>query len=404
MKQKALLIIGAGPFSDRSIIWAKECGFVAIVVDKNDQASSLKFADVHIRCNGTNIRYIINWMKKNQNYAIVRAFGGNDFAVPTVFAINDYLAKKKRSHKHYQKLIDKVFIKRKLLRAGIPTPTYSLVETKTQAKQVVEKFGYPVIVKPNNLSGSVGVVKVSSVKDWNLIDFDRYPQSKWLLEPYVNGSHHDVNGLVIEARFYPCGISDRFFSTTQTDFVDKSARLPICGISPTTVTTQVQAKMYKILSAAAKVLEFNQTPIKGDFILNKKTEPVLIEITPRFHGEIESAYILPDSTGINPIYAHHAYFFGISNWQSYLNPKKTPSICAWRALLPNPKKKSILPTMINQLAKKNGIIKIIARSASRVRLYENNSEIPAFIVISVLKRTDVKKLFLEIEKMEVDSK
>ena len=86
--------------------------------------------------------------------------------------------------------MDKDIMKRLLREAGIPTPkslAFSFSQ-KVSFREIKNKLGLPVFVKPANLGSSVGISKVKSESEWNsalknAFQFD----SKVIVEEFIPG-------------------------------------------------------------------------------------------------------------------------------------------------------------------------------------------------------------------------
>ena len=108
-----------------------------------------------------------------------------------------------------QRCRDKLLMRKSFERAGIPSAASFLVSSLEEALQRAEQIGYPVILKPRSLAGSVGVVYAASPEQiveaytTAVAAFDeRYVGAKGtLLEEYLDGPEVSVetvlsNGVV----------------------------------------------------------------------------------------------------------------------------------------------------------------------------------------------------------------
>ncbi|MGH1461369.1 MAG: D-alanine--D-alanine ligase [Neptuniibacter sp.] len=60
--------------------------------------------------------------------------------------------------------MDKLRTKQLWIGAGIPTPTFALLDGNVELDQVAEKLGFPMIVKPAHEGSSIGMSKVSNLE------------------------------------------------------------------------------------------------------------------------------------------------------------------------------------------------------------------------------------------------
>jgi biotin carboxylase len=57
---------------------------------------------------------------------------------------------------------DKFLMKQRLQAAGLPVPRFGAFQSLQELRMLATEFGYPVVIKPRELAGSVGVIKVNS--------------------------------------------------------------------------------------------------------------------------------------------------------------------------------------------------------------------------------------------------
>ena len=97
----------------------------------------------------------------------------------------------------YQRLTDeeasnKWTAKKILQKQNLPTPRGELIEDLFQAKEFVEKFGYPVVIKPLTESKCIGVTTdINDQKELNeAIEYAKEYGPKILIEEYLKGKNY----------------------------------------------------------------------------------------------------------------------------------------------------------------------------------------------------------------------
>lgn len=87
---------------------------------------------------------------------------------------------------------DKVACAKVLRDAGLPVPQHQLVKNAAQAVKVAEALGYPVVVKPANLDGGVGVM--AGLRDAQAVkhafDANSPLTDRILVEQFIEGDDH----------------------------------------------------------------------------------------------------------------------------------------------------------------------------------------------------------------------
>jgi biotin carboxylase len=242
------------------------------------------------------------------------------------------------------------------MESGIPVPpgivTMRGCEMDEVAKAAAE-LGYPLVLKPLVGSGSQGVRKVESIAQLEHY-WAESRRDEWLLmEKFIEGSHHDINGLVIDGIFHPCGVADRFFGPAHyplADEIDISPCLPVYGVCPTHLAPEKLTAAYSVVAQAACAIGIRNSPVKADLIWSPQG-PVILEMAPRFHGEIVSAYLMPEATGQTPI----------KDWLRFLSTGSygagSDGPCrgaAWMAILP-PRERTISQNAKQEIASLEGV-------------------------------------------------
>nr|AEP14312.1 ATP-grasp superfamily putative amino acid ligase [Sulfobacillus thermotolerans] len=101
---------------------------------------------------------------------------------------------------HYSSALafrDKVLMKDQVCRAGVPTPKYLRVHHPLDVWDFITHYGYPVVLKPVDGFGSIGVKVVKSEQELRTILQDGLP-SNYEVEQFVDGPMYTIDGLVID--------------------------------------------------------------------------------------------------------------------------------------------------------------------------------------------------------------
>ncbi|MDC3416210.1 ATP-grasp domain-containing protein [Aquibacillus salsiterrae] len=94
---------------------------------------------------------------------------------------------------------NKFWMKEVIKSSNIPVPAYEKIQTIDQAKKFAKQYSYPVVVKPNNGMGSIGVQKVNSDEELEGIDLNKVE----LIEQFIEIENmYSVDGLVIDGSIF----------------------------------------------------------------------------------------------------------------------------------------------------------------------------------------------------------
>lgn len=87
----------------------------------------------------------------------------NDFTVRSALAVSAHYGIKHNPAAVVNRCRDKLEMKQVLQAAGLPVPRFGAFADLEELTRLVQEIGLPVVIKPRELAGSVGVIKVSTV-------------------------------------------------------------------------------------------------------------------------------------------------------------------------------------------------------------------------------------------------
>ena len=174
---------------------------------------------------------------------------------------------------------------------NIPTPIATDFTEYDNAIGMTDKYMYPIMVKPIDLTGGKGVTKVESgcqLPDALKLAFDLSPSHHIVIEPFICGSHHSFSTFLINkkvAAYY----SDNEYSFASPFLVTTSA-------GPANDVDLVKDKLISVAEKIAGLLNLRNGVFHIQYILSEG-KPYILEITRRCSGDF---YSLPveHSTGI----------------------------------------------------------------------------------------------------------
>ncbi|MCZ6598927.1 MAG: ATP-grasp domain-containing protein [Planctomycetota bacterium] len=293
----AVYIIGGGPLATSIPRWAREVGLVPVVTDKDPHAPGLLLAEETLVADGAAVEAHVDFARGlADRYRVVGVYCGGEFGLETARRVAEELALDAIPAAALRASLDKAATKRIWQEAGIPTPEGSVVASPGELRAVVDRGGAH-IVKPTDGSGSRGVRVVDAESDLEAA-FRACREavggtSDVLVEPFVEGRSIDANGAFLGGRYVPCGILEKF----QTP---PPARLPIGGCDTVELPNGESEAVHDLVERGARALGINTGPVKAD-LLRTREGYVLLEVAPRFHGDVTTVNTLPYGAGINPV-------------------------------------------------------------------------------------------------------
>jgi biotin carboxylase len=376
-KQRAIYIIGGGPLGLNIIKWAKEIGLKVIVTDRNPEAPGLKMADRIMISDATDTAKHLQFVDKIRTfYDIVGVYCQIEMGLMALYHIRNYLQLDNNSFDSLENSLNKERMKETWIINGISTPKYYQVEGHNELKNILKNRNGNFIIKPSKGSGSRGVQILNKNSDFNEI-FNYCMQSVdnegvAILEEFVLGRSIDVNGVLINGEFYPGGILEKF----QTGY---PYFLPLGGYNPADISKGDEDIVYNLLADAATSIGLTDGPIKGDLIKAKNGYEIL-EVAPRFHGDVTTSNTLSSGTGINPVKFYFKYLYSGEIDCSFLKPKKERCaiwrvICLPPGILKQQSKKTLNTDSDSQIS----MVWYNKKLKDKIGIYNDTSKIPGYI-------------------------
>ncbi len=161
-KNKKVLILGASPLQLPMIMAAKDMGWIVGVVDYNNSAVGVKYADYY---------YCESTIDEEGVERALCSFGPDGIATMATDAPMKVIAKLAEKYSLPGPSIDTILKstnKAEMVKVcsdkGVPTPKFLILNDYVDLERINSEFELPIIFKPTDNSGSRGVV---SVNDWS---------------------------------------------------------------------------------------------------------------------------------------------------------------------------------------------------------------------------------------------
>lgn len=144
-------------------------------------------------------------------------FTYDEFQVPLCAMVAERLGLPGISQAAALRCRDKREMRRAFADAGVPSARSDMAATADQAARLAARFGYPVIVKPRNIGGSIGVARADDEKSlralFRIAAEASYPLTETLpgvlVEEYLDGPDFSVESVVSHGRVEICGITEK---------------------------------------------------------------------------------------------------------------------------------------------------------------------------------------------------
>ncbi|MCG3148409.1 MAG: Phosphoribosylamine--glycine ligase [Verrucomicrobiae bacterium] len=294
-----LLIIGAGPNQVPAIRLAKQRGYRVVVTDIDPKAEGFALADETGLASTRDADATVAFARQSHaKHPLTGVMTMASESAVTVAKVAAALGLPGLNPAAAWRATHKVERQRCWRAAGIAAPRFDEARDLAGALKVAEQLGWPVVVKPVDSAGSRGVRKVNSPAEMGAAVAEIAEHSKrpeFLIEEFLTGSEHSIEGIVIDGQVTWCGFSDRNYDNKE---IYPPYFLEDGDSMPTTLAAGRLAEVQALSTRAVKALGITWGPVKGD-ILVAQDGPRMIEMAARLSGDYFCYETIPLHNGIN---------------------------------------------------------------------------------------------------------
>lgn len=213
----------------------------------------------------------------------------SDVAVLTVNYVAEKMGLVGNPDRYSPTVTNKYLMRQCFREAGVPSPGFCL----TDGSAVVPSFRYPLIVKPTDRSGSLGVEKVerpeeleSAVSRACKASF----QKKAIVEEFVQGREISVESISFEGRHHILQLTDKV--TTEAPFF-----VELEHHQPSTLPAETQERVKVIVLKALDALHIRYGASHAELKISPDGDIRVIEVGARMGGDFIGSDLVRLSTG-----------------------------------------------------------------------------------------------------------
>jgi len=293
---KRLLIIGASVLQLPAILKAREQGLYVGVIDMNPDAAGVKFADKFYKVSTIDIPGVIAAAVDFVPDGVMTL--ATDMPMRSVAAVAEYFGLPGISPSVALNATDKVAMIECFKNNNVPAPWFYAISSRSGFIDLLKHVAPPFVLKPNDSSGSRGVVLVTDNK--MAIEAYEYSSSASrsgmvLVEEYLSGPEVSVEMLTIDGQSYVIAITDKL-TTGAPHFVEMGHS------QPSMLPESTLEKIKDVAIKAVKAIKIDNSPAHVELIVTSNG-PKLVELGARLGGDCITSHLVPLSTGIDMIQA-----------------------------------------------------------------------------------------------------
>lgn len=286
---KKLAIIGASYLQEPLVRKAKEMGLYSICFAWRDGATCADICDKFYDISIIEKEEILKVCREEKIDGICTI--ASDVAAPTVAYIAEALGLCGNTYDSAIRANNKYLMRNALAKAGVPCPQYLKVTSPSDLD--ISKFQIPLIVKPSDRSGSLGVTKINKMEELpSAIEraLSLSFKHEAMVEEFIEGREISVEFISYQGTHYPLQITDKV-TTGAPHFVE------LAHHQPSSLPADMFEYIYDITRKALDALGITNGASHSEYKITKDGRVVVMEIGGRMGGDFIGSDLVRLSTG-----------------------------------------------------------------------------------------------------------
>lgn len=286
---KTLAIIGASYLQKPLVEKAKEMGLYTMCFAWADGAVCKDVADEFYSISIVEKEEILKICKSKQIDGICTI--ASDVAAPTVAYVANAMELVGNAYESAVTANNKGLMRNAFAQHSIPCPWFKEISSITDLADITLNF--PLIVKPVDRSGSLGVTRVENIDQLrNAIDcaINNSFSKRAMVEQFVEGREISVEFISYNGVHYPLQITDKV-TTGAPHFVELEHH------QPSTLPSDIKDRIYSITKNAINSLGLTNGATHTEFKITPNGDIFIIESGGRMGGDFIGSDLVQLSTG-----------------------------------------------------------------------------------------------------------
>ena len=283
-----------------AILSAKEAGFTVHVIDADDKAVAIQYADTFRKIDLKDKDGILEYAKelKAAEEGLAAVFtAGTDFSA-SVSYVCDALGLPAHNYQSAVNASVKTVMRECFKKAGVPSPEFLRVGksdiTENLLKEVLSKMAFPLVVKPVDNMGARGCRMVRNETEFLpavkvAVECSRTGYA--IVEEYMEGPEYSIDALVYNGTFTVTGFAIRHIKYPPY-FIEVGHTMPA------ELDKHTHDQLISVFALGAKALGLTTGAAKADIKFTKKG-PMIGEIAGRLSGGYMSGWTYPYASDLN---------------------------------------------------------------------------------------------------------
>lgn len=288
---KTLAIIGAGYLQRPLVERASEMGIKTVCFAWEEGAVCKDLCDLFFPVSITEKEEILRICREERIDGICTI--ASDVAAPTVAYVAEQMGLAGNPYEASLKAHDKHLMRETLVAANVDCPHFTVLTKGTPVHSPLSDLQIPLIVKPSDRSGSLGVQKITRWEDLEAaVKFAQEVSmsGEALVEEFIEGREISVETISCKGTHYTLQITDKV-TTEAPHFVE------LAHHQPSDLPDDMQARIYGITARALDALGLTNGASHAEYKITKEGRVVVMEIGGRMGGDFIGSDLVRLSTG-----------------------------------------------------------------------------------------------------------
>jgi len=289
---KALAIVGAGYLQLPLVRKAREMGLRTLCFAWADGAVCRDEVDAFYPLSVVNKEQILEVCRKERIAGITSI--ASDVAVPTIAYVATRLGLIGNSVESAAKSTNKFLMREAFNRAGVPCPAYAVVDDVRNLPDALRGLSFPLIVKPADRSGSMGVTRVDFpdlLESATKRAIDDSFCHKAIVEECITDMHEvSVEGISWKGDYHLLQITDKV-TTGAPHYVELGHH------QPARLTDETRRRILEAVRRGVDALEIKYGASHAELMITGDGRVYMTEIGARMGGDFIGSDLVRLSTG-----------------------------------------------------------------------------------------------------------
>lgn len=291
-KQQERLLIAGGGYAEIPLIQAAQAlGFYVITSGNRAKDLGHRYSDECLLEDFSDKEAMLQLAERAQVDAICACC--NDFSAITAAYVAEKLGLPGHDPYEIAKLIHYKDHFRSFAREhGVPSPRAEGFEAMENALASLERFRFPLIIKPVDLTGGKGIAKIERSEDARSAletAFGMSREKRVVVEEFIEGSRHGLSTFVRDGKVV--------FHFSDNEYYYKNPYLVSAASAPADVPEGTIEKLCAVTENIVSLLSLKTGIFHIQYILNEE-EPVIVEICRRAPGDLYVSFV-EHATGVD---------------------------------------------------------------------------------------------------------